>query len=99
MFGGTVDGGWSSWEAWSQMTVSCGSGLRERRRRCDYPRPNYCGASCTGREVDTEVHDTGRSCPECGAYVYKYTTIFISTEQNSNHHYAMVQNIYNVEKV
>ena len=62
-----VDGSWGSWERWGQVTATCGTGMRERRRRCDNPRPNFCGRSCSGPDVDTEAFDTGVACkPVCG---------------------------------
>ena len=62
-----VDGNWSSWARWSQVTVTCGLGMRERRRRCDNPRPNFCGRSCPGAELERDMYDTRVSCePLCG---------------------------------
>ena len=62
-----VDGNWGSWERWSQVTVSCGSGMRDRRRRCDNPRPNYCGLPCPGPDEERELYDSRVPCiPVCG---------------------------------
>ena len=62
-----VDGNWGSWEPWGQPTVTCGKGMRERRRRCDNPRPNFCGRFCSGSDVDTQSYNTGVGCPPaCG---------------------------------
>ena len=58
-----VDGGWSSWQRWSQVTVTCGVGMRERRRRCDNPRPNFCGRACRGDELERDMYDTRAPCP------------------------------------
>ncbi|XP_076457791.1 SCO-spondin-like isoform X4 [Babylonia areolata] len=50
-----VDGNWGYWGQWTPCTATCDSGTRERRRQCDSPRPNHCGASCPGSDVMTEM--------------------------------------------
>ncbi|KAK7106181.1 hypothetical protein V1264_017467 [Littorina saxatilis] len=60
-----VNGNWGSWERWSRLSVTCGSGMRDRRRRCDNPSPNFCGQSCPGSDRDSELSDTGVACRVC----------------------------------
>ncbi|XP_055516059.1 hemicentin-1-like [Leucoraja erinacea] len=48
-----VNGGWSSWQPWSECSASCGEGKRLRERRCDSPAPNGNGKSCPGDDSDT----------------------------------------------
>lgn len=33
-----VDGGWGSWEAWSECSRTCGGGVSRSERHCDNPR-------------------------------------------------------------
>ncbi|XP_047511358.1 semaphorin-5B [Pieris napi] len=50
-----VDGGWSSWSAWSPCSgVGCGinSGAKERRRNCSNPAPKHGGSDCEGPKYE-----------------------------------------------
>ncbi|CAB4036351.1 astacin-like metalloendopeptidase, partial [Paramuricea clavata] len=48
-----VDGHWGRWSSWSACSSSCGSGKKQRTRKCEDPPSNYGGKSCTGvREQD-----------------------------------------------
>ncbi|BFZ25593.1 hypothetical protein BsWGS_28632 [Bradybaena similaris] len=60
-----VDGNWGVWGRWSPCSVTCDTGIRERRRSCDNPPANECGQSCPGRDFDTNVCDTGTPCLRC----------------------------------
>uniref|UniRef100_H3CC18 Complement factor properdin n=1 Tax=Tetraodon nigroviridis TaxID=99883 RepID=H3CC18_TETNG len=58
--------GWSSWQAWSSCSVSCGEGgVRTRRRTCS--GPPECGAACTGPSEETEDCPTS-TCPVHGGW-------------------------------
>ena len=46
-----VNGRWSSWSSWSACSVSCGSGIRNRRRKCNSPPPMYGGEDCYGEKL------------------------------------------------
>ena len=45
-FFGTVDGGYTSWEDWTDCSVSCGGGIRTRNRTCTDPEPGPNGQNC-----------------------------------------------------
>ncbi|XP_006919311.1 complement component C8 alpha chain [Pteropus alecto] len=45
-----VDGHWSCWSSWS----ACSTGTQERRRECNNPPPENGGASCPGKNVQTQ---------------------------------------------
>ncbi|KAK7499831.1 hypothetical protein BaRGS_00008922, partial [Batillaria attramentaria] len=60
-----VDGNWGPWQPWSRVSVTCGVGQRDRRRRCDNPAANYCGRTCPGRDIETESYDTRVPCRIC----------------------------------
>ncbi|KAM4805801.1 complement component C8 alpha chain [Urocitellus parryii] len=49
--GAKADGRWSCWSSWSV----CRAGTQERRRECNNPAPQNGGASCPGREVQTQA--------------------------------------------
>uniref|UniRef100_A0A671K1U7 Adhesion G protein-coupled receptor B2 n=1 Tax=Sinocyclocheilus anshuiensis TaxID=1608454 RepID=A0A671K1U7_9TELE len=55
-----VEGQWLDWAAWSQCSVSCGSGTQQRQRRCSVSVHGW--AECKG------PHAENRECtnPSCG---------------------------------
>ncbi len=55
-----VEGQWLDWAAWSQCSVSCGSGTQQRQRRCSVSVHGW--AECKGQ------HEETRECtnPSCG---------------------------------
>lgn len=57
-----VDGGWGTWQPWSECSVVCDVGTRDRNRSCDNPVPQHGGASCVG--VGSEDDDCNtHPCP------------------------------------
>ncbi|XP_062621326.1 A disintegrin and metalloproteinase with thrombospondin motifs adt-1-like [Saccostrea cucullata] len=66
-----VDGRWSSWEAWTSCSATCGNGTQSRSRNCKNPPPSYGGQPCSGSSEEQEVcHSNqcpaeGLSCPTC----------------------------------
>lgn len=59
-----VDGGYSSWGAFSRCSKSCGGGTRSRTRSCTNPTAKYGGRSCSrlGASRETQHCGTG-ACP------------------------------------
>ncbi|XP_056598018.1 adhesion G protein-coupled receptor B2 isoform X9 [Triplophysa dalaica] len=55
-----VEGQWLDWAAWSQCSVTCGSGTQQRQRRCSVSVHGW--AECKGPHAET------RECtnPSCG---------------------------------
>ncbi|XP_069498207.1 complement component C8 alpha chain [Ambystoma mexicanum] len=49
--GTKVNGNWSCWAPWSQ----CQSRARTRRRQCNNPAPKDGGASCVGKNMQTDA--------------------------------------------
>jgi len=58
-----INGGWSSYSAWSSCTVSCGGGTQTRTRSCNNPSPQYGGLACSGTDTENQSCNTN-TCPE-----------------------------------
>lgn len=53
-----IDGNWNDWEAWSDCSATCNSGLRTRIRKCNSPAPSCDGADCDGTDTIFEPCNT-----------------------------------------
>ena len=64
-----INGGYSKWSEFSQCSVSCGSGTRQRNRSCSNPQPRHGGKNCShlGLGVDIEICNTNL-CPIHGGF-------------------------------
>lgn len=52
-----MDGAYSEWSPFSECNVSCGIGLKIRKRSCNNPEPKNGGRDCSGlgQAVGTEA--------------------------------------------
>lgn len=64
-----VNGGYSTWTGFSQCTVTCGSGTRQRNRSCSNPQPRHGGRDCShlGASIEIKVCNTNL-CPIHGGF-------------------------------
>ena len=67
----TVEGGWGKWYPWSSCSVSCGGGIRERTRFCNYPPPPKNGKDCAGSGESSESCNE-HPCPALLSKLIKY---------------------------
>ncbi len=50
-----VDGEWTSWGEWSECSVSCGEGTRQRSLSCQYTSKECIGKDCNpGQDIESE---------------------------------------------
>ncbi|XP_064162532.1 properdin-like [Anguilla rostrata] len=63
-----VHGGWGPWGAYSECSVTCGLGQRERTRACNNPEPRHGGQHCTGDPVSIDMCNTRVHCPVDGEW-------------------------------
>ena len=63
-----VNGGWSTWSAWSLCSRTCDIGKRERRRTCDNPLPINGGLNCSDAEGYQSVNCKLGDCPAIPAH-------------------------------
>lgn len=53
-----VNGEWSDFGEWSECSVTCGGGIKERTRTCTNPPPAYNGLHCVGDNKEEETCNT-----------------------------------------
>lgn len=59
-----VDGGYGSWSAYGDCSVTCGGGQKVRRRKCDNPAPQHGGKDCFDIGPATETMECNtNACP------------------------------------
>ncbi|XP_052280866.1 SCO-spondin-like [Dreissena polymorpha] len=63
-----VHGNWGHWYGWSECSVHCGIGFRERKRVCDNPLPHFGGMPCKGKVTEVEGCDTLVPCQVDGGW-------------------------------
>ena len=52
------NGGWSDFGEWSECSVTCGGGIKERTRACTNPPPAHGGMHCVGDNKEEEACNT-----------------------------------------
>ena len=57
----SVDGVWGEWEAWSDCTVTCGGGTKDRTREC--MGPEHGGKECEGDTSEQSTCNEQVTCP------------------------------------
>ncbi|XP_060086023.1 uncharacterized protein LOC132565398 [Ylistrum balloti] len=62
-----IDGQWSTWTDWSNCSMECAGGVRNRSRVCDSPSPQYGGTTCPGNDTH-ENSCNNDPCPIDGAW-------------------------------
>ncbi|CAC5422953.1 Neurotrypsin,Scavenger receptor cysteine-rich type 1 protein M130,Deleted in malignant brain tumors 1 protein,Thrombospondin-1,Mucin-like protein,Adhesion G protein-coupled receptor B1,Scavenger receptor cysteine-rich type 1 protein M160,Hemicentin-1,Thrombospondin-2 [Mytilus coruscus] len=62
-----VNARWGSWSFWTSCSSICGSGTRNRTRKCDNPLPTIVGSSCIGNSNQSRTC-IGSSCPVDGEW-------------------------------
>lgn len=77
----TVNGGYSSWSAYEECSVSCGIGIEKRSRYCSDPKPAFGGEMCSHGMLHTETRPCRK--PACAS---KFGYSFISFTNNKNNH-------------
>ncbi|XP_030853395.1 hemicentin-1 isoform X1 [Strongylocentrotus purpuratus] len=62
-----IHGRWGEWQPFEECSVSCGFGVRVRRRFCDNPPVQYRGRDCEGEGVQQDECFAGE-CPVDGGW-------------------------------
>ena len=57
-----VDGGWSVWSKWTECSVTCGTGILSRERKCDNPAPSAGGRICEGNSREVKPCNASKIC-------------------------------------
>ncbi|KAF5902294.1 thrombospondin-2 isoform X1, partial [Clarias magur] len=57
-----INGEWGPWSPWAGCSLTCGGGVRSRKRVCNSPRPQYGGKVCSGEAEHTGTCND-QNCP------------------------------------
>ncbi|XP_062609191.1 uncharacterized protein LOC134270936 isoform X2 [Saccostrea cucullata] len=55
-----VNGEWSTWSPFSECSLTCGTGIKERTRSCTNPAPENEGLQCNGSGSETAPCNSGQ---------------------------------------
>ncbi|XP_058944976.2 coadhesin-like [Pocillopora verrucosa] len=64
-----IDGNYTAWSKWSECSVTCGRGSRNRSRECINPSPQYGGKDCNVLGPANDIQECNKSAcpPPCSA--------------------------------
>lgn len=64
-----IDGNYTAWSKWSECSVTCGRGSRNRSRECTNPSPQYGGKDCNVLGPANDIQECNKSAcpPPCSA--------------------------------
>ena len=66
---------WDPWGAWGGCSVTCGGGIRDRRRTCDVPETVAQGTFCVGPDIEQDtVPCNPENCPGKILCLYIWST-------------------------
>ena len=84
-----INGGYSAFGPYTECSVTCGQGVKYRRRTCTQPKPQYNGKSCRklGPSIDSRTCDAG-PCPQKHEHKEKTIKKIIEKVKDSHHHKA-----------
>ncbi|KAL3880318.1 hypothetical protein ACJMK2_032566 [Sinanodonta woodiana] len=57
-----INGNWAQWSGWTQCSVTCGVGIKVRKRECSNPFPENGGKLCIGDDTESMKCDSGVPC-------------------------------------
>ncbi|XP_061570036.1 SCO-spondin [Cololabis saira] len=60
-----VDGAWGQWGSWTKCSLSCGGGMKFRKRLCNNPTPQSGGRGCLG-DSDQQRGCNTQQCADPG---------------------------------
>ncbi|XP_048584552.1 SCO-spondin isoform X3 [Nematostella vectensis] len=63
-----VNGGYTAWSNWSECSVECGTGLKNRTRNCTNPEPINNGRNCSELGPSKELSPCSVTCVIDGGY-------------------------------
>lgn len=56
-----IDGNYTAWSKWSECSVTCGRGSRNRSRECTNPSPQYGGKDCNVLGPANDIQECNKS--------------------------------------
>ncbi|XP_076358659.1 properdin-like isoform X2 [Tachypleus tridentatus] len=63
-----IHGQWSAWSRWSDCSVTCDNGIRQRFRECNNPPPSRRGRPCKGNVQEIIKCEAPIHCPRDGMW-------------------------------
>ena len=84
-----INGGYSAFGPFTECSVTCGQGVKYRRRTCTQPKPQYNGKSCRklGPSIQSTTCNAG-PCPQKHEHKEKTIKKMTKKVKDSHHHKA-----------